>query len=76
MYQEVAFNASYFVNLTPRERLVDFARFSVGVLSNLFAVIMCYLDILHQHVPHGDDVADAAGKDKEMEYGVHEALAV
>ena len=32
--------------------------------------------ILHQHVPYGDDVADAAEEDEEMEDGMHEALFV
>ena len=35
-YQTVAHNASYFANLTLAERLVDFARFSASVLSNIF----------------------------------------
>ena len=32
--------------------------------------------ILHQHIPYGDDVADAAEEDEEMEDGMHEALFV
>ena len=32
--------------------------------------------ILHQHIPYGDDVADAAEEDEEMEDGMHEALLV
>ena len=30
-----------------------------------------FLKVLHQYVPHRDDVADAAGKHKEVEDGVH-----
>ena len=40
MYQEVAFNASCFVNLTLAERLVDFARFSANVLLDLFIIFL------------------------------------
>ena len=29
------------------------------------------LQILHEHIPDGDDMADGAGKDKEVEDGVH-----
>ena len=32
--------------------------------------------ILHQYIPYGDDVADAAEEDKEMEDRVHVALLV
>ena len=32
--------------------------------------------ILHQHIPYGDDVADAAEEDEEMEDGMPEALLV
>ena len=32
--------------------------------------------ILHQHIPDGNDVTDAAEKDEEMEDGMHEALIV
>ena len=32
--------------------------------------------ILHQHIPDGDNVADAAEEDEEMEDGMHEALLV
>ena len=32
--------------------------------------------ILHQHIPYGNDVADAAEEDEEMEDGMHEALIV
>ena len=35
-----------------------------------------FLQIFHQHIPDGDDVAEAAGKDKEMEDGVHVTLPV
>lgn len=32
--------------------------------------------ILHEHVPYGDDVANGAGEDEEMEYAVHVAALV
>ena len=32
--------------------------------------------IHHQHIPYGNDVADAAEEDEEMKDGVHEALIV
>ena len=32
--------------------------------------------ILHKHIPYGDDVADTAEEDEEMEDGMHEALIV
>ena len=32
--------------------------------------------ILHQHNPYGNDVADTAEEDEEMEDGMHEALIV
>ena len=32
--------------------------------------------IIHKHIPDGDDVADAAEEDEEMEDGMHEALFV
>lgn len=32
--------------------------------------------ILHEHVPDGDDVAEAAGEHEEMEDGVHETAFV
>ena len=31
--------------------------------------------MFHQHIPDGDDVADGAGEDEEMEHGMHEPLA-
>ena len=34
------------------------------------------MGIIHKHVPYGDDVADAAEEDEEMEDGMHEALLV
>ncbi len=34
------------------------------------------LKIFDENVPDGDDVADGAGKDKEMEYGVHISLII
>ena len=34
------------------------------------------LEVLHEDVPDGDDVADAAGEDEEMEDGVHVAAFV
>ena len=40
---------------------------------------MCREDlprILHQHVPYGNDVADAAEEDEEMKDGMHKALLV
>ncbi len=33
------------------------------------------LEVLHEDVPNGDDVADGAGEDEEMEHGMHEPLA-
>ena len=34
------------------------------------------LDIFHQNVPNGDDVADATCQDEEVEHGVHVFLLV
>lgn len=34
------------------------------------------LDIFHQNVPNGDDVADATSQNKEMEHGMHVFLLV
>ena len=34
------------------------------------------LDIFHQNVPNGDDVADATCQNKEMEHGMHVFLLV
>ena len=34
------------------------------------------MGIIHKYVPYGDDVADAAEEDEEMEDGMHEALFV
>ena len=34
------------------------------------------LDVLHQDVPDGDDMADAAGKNEEVEHGMHISLLV
>ena len=34
------------------------------------------LDIFHQNVPNGDDVADATCQNKEMEHGMHVSLLV
>jgi hypothetical protein len=36
---------------------------------NIFSLQV--LNVFHEDVPHGDDVADGAGKDEEMEHGVH-----
>ena len=33
------------------------------------------MQILHEDVPYGNDVANRACQDEEMEYGVHESLA-
>ncbi len=38
--------------------------------------IILFLQIFHQHIPDGDDVAETACKDKEMEDGVHVTLPV
>lgn len=32
-------------------------------------------EVAHEDIPHGDEVADAAGEDEEMEDGVHVATA-
>ena len=34
------------------------------------------LQLLHEDIPDGDDVADGAGKDEEVEYGVHVFLLI
>lgn len=34
------------------------------------------LHISHQHVPHGNDVTDGAGEDKEVEHAVHVSALV
>ena len=37
---------------------------------------VCPLEILHQDVPDGDDVAQRAGKHEKVEHGVHVAATV
>ena len=34
------------------------------------------LNIFHQNIPNGDDVADATSQNKEMEHGMHVFLLV
>ena len=34
------------------------------------------LQVFHQYVPDGNDVAEATGKDEEVEDGMHEGLLV
>ena len=47
--------------------------YGMGIVTLVLILYIMYilLEILHQHVPDGDDMADGTGENEEMEHRVH-----